>query len=80
MPARSPELRRRIARAGGARKAGHLDADELQGDLLLARIDAYVERIVAVAPPLTPRQQAKIKAILDAAAVDDAPADEAVSA
>jgi hypothetical protein len=67
MPARSPEMRRKIAAAGGAAKHRKPDAAARKAELAVARIEEYVSRVVASSPPLTERQRRKIASILDSA-------------
>ena len=65
MPARSPELRRRIARSGGLAKNGHAaEAVQVRADIQVDVIAERVRQIVAEFPPLTAEQRARITTIL----------------
>lgn len=69
MAARSRSLREASGRYGRARQLG--DDREVQTalrDLTAEKITAYVERVVAEAPPLTAAQRERIAAILTAPA------------
>ncbi len=64
MPARSPELRRAAAKAGAAVRWRGDDVQTARRDLAAARIAAYVERVLADAPPLDPEQKARLALLL----------------
>lgn len=65
MPAKSPELRVAVARAGGvARTEDPARIAETRSALATARIAAYIERVVAAAPPLTDDQRSRLALLL----------------
>jgi len=64
MPAKTPELRRAASRAGTAVRYSHPDADEARADLAVLRITAYVEKVVAAAPPLSSDQRCRLASLL----------------
>jgi len=74
MPANSPTLRRAAARAGAAARHHHPNADADRADLAVERIAAYVERVVASAPPLTADQRDPLALLLRGAGGPDAAA------
>lgn len=65
MAAKSPSLRIAAARAGAAARNGDPSLiRETQRDLAAARIQAYIERVVMAAPPLTTEQRIRLAAML----------------
>jgi hypothetical protein len=64
MPARSPQLRRASARAGAAVRWQGEDTRDARRDLAAERIAAYVERVLADAPPLDAEQKARLSLLL----------------
>ncbi len=64
MPARSPELRRATAKAGAAVRWRGPNAEGARRDLAAERIAAYVERVLADAPPLDSEQKARLALLL----------------
>ena len=62
--------RAKIARTQRARGAAHPDTIAIRRDYAAARLESYVEGVVASAPPLTEAQRRRIAAILDAAPVE----------
>lgn len=63
MAARDPELRRRIASAGGAATAGWPDAEARRADLAADRLEAHIRKVVDAAPPLTAAQRDRLAAL-----------------
>lgn len=65
MPAHSPTLRQAVAKAGAAARGGDPERVlETKRDLAAERIAAYVERVVAQAPPLSPEQRDRLALLL----------------
>ncbi len=64
MPANSPELRHAVAKAGAAVRWRGPDADEARRALAAERIAAYVERVLADAPPLDADQRTRLSLLL----------------
>ncbi|MFC5140323.1 hypothetical protein ACFPK1_18935 [Actinomycetospora rhizophila] len=60
----APGPRKLAARAGAAAKHKHPDADELRSELAAERIAAYVEKVLASAPPLTNDQRDRLAVLL----------------
>ena len=61
MAAESTKVRRLSGVKGAAVRHGtSADVEVAERDLVAARIEAYIERIVAVAPPLSPEQVGRI--------------------
>jgi hypothetical protein len=64
LPAHSPSLRRCTARAGAAVRWARPDADQARRELAAERISAYIQRVLADAPPLTPEQRQRLAVLL----------------
>jgi hypothetical protein len=64
LPAHSPSLRRCTARAGAAVRWARPDADQARRELAAERISAYIQRILADAPPLTAQQRQRLALLL----------------
>ena len=64
MPASSPTLRRSTAKAGAAVRWHSPDAVEARRELTAERIAAYVQRVLADAPELTPEQRDRLALLL----------------
>lgn len=62
--------RAKIARTERIHGAAHADTVEARRDYAAAKLEAYVEKIVASAPPLTEAQRRRIAAVLDSAPSD----------
>lgn len=62
--------RAKIARTQRARGAAHPDTIATRRDYAAARLESYVEEVVASGPPLTEAQRRRIAAILDVAPAD----------
>ena len=72
MPAQSLELRRAVARAGGAVKHGNpVTIKTAKRDLAAERIATYIERVVSAAPPLTPVQVSRLSTLLQGGGSSD---------
>jgi hypothetical protein len=52
----------------GERKANDPEYLAAQRDLTAAKLESYIQRTVAAAPPLTPGQLAKLSALFDVSA------------
>ena len=63
MPENSPTLRHAVARTGAARRWGRDDQDARR-DLATEQIAAYIDRIVAAAPPLTDEQRDRLVTLI----------------
>ena len=63
MPAKNKVVRVAAARAG-AEKRWNPDETSAARDLAAARIEDYVQRLVAEAPPLTPEQRTRIASLV----------------
>ncbi len=64
MPASSPTLRDRTARAGAAVRWGKANAEDARRELATERIGQYVQRVLASAPPLTTEQRERLALLL----------------
>jgi hypothetical protein len=64
VPAHSRSLRRSTARAGGAVRWSLPDADQARRDLAAERISAYIQRVLADAPPLNAQQRDRLAGLL----------------
>ncbi len=65
MPARSQQLRVAVARAGHAARGGDpVKIESTRRDLAAERIAAYIESVVATAPPLGASQRSRLAALL----------------
>ncbi|WP_427018595.1 hypothetical protein ACQCSX_08710 [Pseudarthrobacter sp. P1] len=66
MPSKDPEKRSQAARIAAATRWGKKSPQikELQRDLAAEKLEAYVSRVVAAAPALTPEQLARIAVLL----------------
>ena len=67
MSAHSPRVRAATARAGAAVRWKRPDADDALRDLAAERISAYIERVLAEAPPLGPQQRDRLARLLNGA-------------
>ena len=63
MPASSKTVRVAAARAGAAKRWNPEDTSAAR-DLAAARIEDYVQRILAMAPPLTEAQKARLASLM----------------
>ena len=73
MPAKSPELRRAAAKAGGLARTGNQERiTAARRDLAAARLAEYIEQVVAEAPPLSDAQRTRLAALLRPAGSDAA--------
>lgn len=73
MAARSPELRRQIAAAGGHARHRTADADTRLAALAERRIADYIRKTVDSAPPLTSEQRDRLAALLAAPTAPEQP-------
>ena len=65
MPAKRQSLRVAAAVAGGVARTGDTNRIEIaQRNLAAERLAAYIEQVVAAAPPLTPEQRDRLAALL----------------
>jgi hypothetical protein len=64
MPKNSPSLRQAVARTGAGSRWGS-DDEDARRDLATEQIAAYVDRIVAAAPPLTAEQRNRLTSLLN---------------
>lgn len=65
MPARSPELRTALARAGHAAAYGTTEkVEQTRRELAAERLAAYIEKVVDASPPLTADQQDRLTLLL----------------
>jgi len=76
MSARSPELRREIAAAGGAARHRTADADSRRAALAERRIAEHIRRVCAAAPPLSAEQRNRLAGLLAAPAGPDIAAEQ----
>lgn len=65
MPARSPELRNKIAAVGGGAKRRRPDFFAQRAKLIVAPVGQYVARLVVVPPPLSEAQRRQIAQVWD---------------
>lgn len=74
MSAHDPELRRKIAAAGGAARQNRPDAAVRRADAVVASLEAHIRRVVDAAPPLSAGQRDRLAALFatPAAAADRA--------
>lgn len=63
MPAQNPELRKRLAQAGGAARWGKYSDRDRQA-LAAERLAEYIRKQVAVAPPLSAEQRDRLALLL----------------
>ncbi|MFD1210966.1 hypothetical protein ACFQ36_02785 [Arthrobacter sp. GCM10027362] len=72
MPKNSPVLKARARLGVAARTGSQQDIAEARRDLAAANLEAYIQRTVAEAPPLTQEQLDRIATLLRPAAGGEA--------
>ncbi len=66
MPSKDPEKRSQSARIAAATRWGNKSTQikDIQRDLAAERLESYIARVVAEAPPLSPEQLDRIAVLL----------------
>lgn len=64
MPARSADVRKKVARAGGLSRRGGPEFTEARRDLAAAVLEEHIRQVVDNFPPLSAEQRSKLVVLL----------------